>query len=282
MLKMILRCHCLLLQHISSKDPTCFLAVIQRALHLTCILLYLYLCFKNLTRRNKRNSFDLLNGNVFYCSNIAAKLNIVSSARLPRQTRVCSGEMPNSTRVIIVCRLLTKALISLILIQMSNDVESQPGPTVERKGIKLCYWNIQHLTDSKFEEIRHLLTCPDKELFGPDILILSETFCTDKIPETFYSIPGYKVYRKDRAGKSGGGLCAYVKNSIQVERRIDLETKDVEIIWLKICPYKSKRPLFIGGIYRPPSTNAASDKSIGKNIENSFGSRVGTFGRHKH
>ncbi|CAB3982545.1 Hypothetical predicted protein, partial [Paramuricea clavata] len=55
---------------------------------------------------------------------------------------------------------------------------------------------------------------------------------------------------------------------VQAERRIDLETKDVEIIWLETCPYKSKRPLFIGGIYRPPSSNAASDKSIGKNIEN--------------
>ena len=79
---------------------------------------------------------------------------------------------------------------------------------------------------------------------------------------------GYEVYRKDRIGKSGGGLCVYVKNTVQTKRRIDLETDDAEIIWLETCPYKSKRPLFVGGIYRPPSSTAASDKNIGKNIEN--------------
>ena len=201
--------------------------------------------------------------------------------RLPQEPRPCSSmknSMPNSTHVIVTCRLLTKASSSLLLIQISNDVESQPDPVAVRKGINICHWNVQHLTDSKFEEIRNLLTCPSKELFGLDILILSQTFCTKKIPVTFYSIPDYEVYRKDRIGKSGGGLCVYVKNSIQTKRRTDLETDDAEIIWLETddaeiiwletCPYKSKRPLFIWGIYRPPSSTAGSDKSIGENIEN--------------
>ena len=243
------------------------MAVAQRALRSICMLLYLYLCFKNLVRRKTCNSFDLYNGNVFYSSNTTAKPNIASFVRLPRQARPCSSlknSTPNSTRVIVACRLLTKASISLLLIQISNDVESlQPGPVAVRKGINICHWNLQHLTDSKFEEIRYLLTCPSKELFGLDILILSETFCTEKMPVTFYSIPDYEVYRKDRIGKSGGGLCVYVKNSIQTKRRTDLETDGAVIIWLETCPYKSKRPLFIGGIYRPPSPTAGSDKSIG-------------------
>ena len=169
------------------------MAVVRAALRSICTLLYLYLCFENLTRCNKRNSFDLYNGNAFYCSNTAAKPNIASLVHLPRQLTPRSNlksSMPNSIRVIVACRLLTKASISLLLIQISNDVESQPGPVAVRKGINIRHWNIQHLTDSKFEEIRRLLTCPSKELFGLDILILSETFCTEKIPVAFYSIPG--------------------------------------------------------------------------------------------
>ena len=207
------------------------MAVAQKALRSICMLLYLYLCFKNLIRRKTCNSFYLYNGNVSYSSNTAAKPNIASFVRLPRQPRPClslKNSTPNSTRVIVACRLLTKASISLLLIQISNDVKSQPGPVAVRKGINICHRNIQHLTDSKFEKICNLQTCPSKELFGLDILILSGTFCTEKIPLTFYSIPDYEVYRKDGIGKSGGGLCVYVKNSIQTKRRTDLETDDTE------------------------------------------------------
>ena len=40
------------------------------------------------------------------------------------------------------------------------------------------------------------------------------------------------------------------------------------ILWLEVCPYKSSRSLFIGGVYRPPSFTVADDKRLGKNIEN--------------
>ena len=38
-----------------------------------------------------------------------------------------------------------------------------------------------------------------------------------------------------------------------VIRGIDLENKEVEVIWFEVCPFKSKRSLLIGRIYRPPS-----------------------------
>ena len=41
----------------------------------------------------------------------------------------------------------------------------------------------------------------------------------------------------------------------------------MECLWLETCLYKSKRPLLIAGIYRPPSYKAADDKRLGKNFE---------------
>jgi hypothetical protein len=49
-----------------------------------------------------------------------------------------------------------------------------------------------------------------------------------------------------------------------------LEANDLEALWLEVCPYNSKRSLFIAGIYRPPSYKVDEDKKLGKNIENVY------------
>ena len=126
------------------------------------------------------------------------------------------------------------------------------------------------MTDSKFEEIKHGLTSNPKASHNLDVLFISETFCSGSTPISVYAIRGYNVYRKDRIGKSGGGLLAYSKNGLHVKRRPDLESDDVEAIWLEVFPYKSKRSLFIGSVYRPPSYKAHENQKLGKNIENVY------------
>jgi hypothetical protein len=103
-----------------------------------------------------------------------------------------------------------------------------------------------------------------------DILIITETFCPSKVPDSFYAIPDYNNYRKDRIVKVGGGILAYVKNSLNAKHRVDLEASDLEALWLEVCPSNSKRSFFIAGIYRPPSYKVGEDKKLGKNIENVY------------
>ena len=50
----------------------------------------------------------------------------------------------------------------------------------------------------------------------------------------------------------------------RVKRQEDLEADDLKILWLEVCPYKSSRPLFIGGVYRPPSFKVADEKRLGE------------------
>ena len=97
-----------------------------------------------------------------------------------------------------------------------------------------------------------------------DILILTETFCFSKVPDSLYHAPGYQVHRKDRLGKTGGGVLAFVKDSIQVKRRTDLEVTELEALWLEVCP------LLIAGVYRSPSYKVADDRKLGKNIANAY------------
>ena len=53
-----------------------------------------------------------------------------------------------------------------------------------------------------------------------------------------------------------------IEITLQAKRQEDLEADDLEILWLEVCPYKSSRPLFIGGVYRPPSFRVADDKRL--------------------
>ncbi len=56
-----------------------------------------------------------------------------------------------------------------------------------------------------------------------DILFLQETKLDGSFPDKQFSISGYKSYRKDVNGKSGG-LLAYVRGNLLQRRRDDLET----------------------------------------------------------
>ena len=58
------------------------------------------------------------------------------------------------------------------------------------------------------DEIK-LMLCNSKLL---DIFCLSETFLNSSVEESCIRINGFKIERKDRTGKLGGGLVVYLSN----------------------------------------------------------------------
>ena len=172
-----------------------------------------------------------------------------------RKKRAAIVPISNSIRMSFLLRIIKDILF--INLMLCGDIAVNPGPLQSTykllkvsKRLKMCHWNIQRLTDGKLEELRVILAKTETDL---DILSITETFCSRNVPDSFYGIPGYDIHRKDRIGKAGGGILAYVKNSLLAKRRDDLEVRSIEVLWLEICPYKSKRPLFVAGVYRPPS-----------------------------
>jgi len=65
-------------------------------------------------------------------------------------------------------------------------------------------------------------------------------------------------------------VLAFVNQDLRVKRRADLENAHLEIIWLEVFPFKSKRSLFISGIYHPPSYSSADDTCLEANIEQAY------------
>ena len=69
-----------------------------------------------------------------------------------------------------------------------------------------------------------------------------------------WNLPGYEIVRNDR-NRHGGGVALYTRSNISYTRRTDLETDDIECIWVEI-KNKQRKPLLVCSVYRPPSTQA--------------------------
>lgn len=191
-----------------------------------------------------------------------------------RNIRALRRPIHNSTKLQRLLKLTNYGLLATYSI-LSGGISTNPGPfdlraTGKVRGISICHWNIQHLTESKFEEISISLRSHQHTTNKIDVLFLTETFCTSKIPDSFYKIQGYELYRKDRFGRSDGGILAFVNEQFCVNFRSDLTTNVTEVLWLKIFPFKSKRSLLIAGVYRPPSSTCSDDINLGKNIERGY------------
>ena len=81
------------------------------------------------------------------------------------------------------------------------------------------------------------------------------------------------IYRKDRAMGRGGGLLAYVSNTVKCIRRKDLEDDNLEVLWLQVKGHR--RWLLIGNVYRAPSSavtwfdlfESMLDKAVSEGME---------------
>ena len=168
--------------------------------------------------------------------------------------------------------LIVKVNASLYLL-LCGDISSNLGPTASNlnnlnlpnKDLRFGQWNVNYFTDTQYEEIKIHILSPDgaKNL---DILFIFETFFNSNTAAELYYIPGFKLLRKDR-NSNGGGILVCVNTDLISTRRTDLGNNNLEVLWLQVCPFKSKRPKLFGGVYRPPNSNTDHDIKLAGNIE---------------
>ena len=129
--------------------------------------------------------------------------------------------------------------------------------------------NVNYLTKIKFDEIKmHILNSDGRK--NLDILVITETFFSNKTPKELYNIPGFDLLRKDRQTGSGGGIIVYINKELKFSHRTDLEDFDLKVLWFEVCPFKSKGPLLMAGIYRSPSLKAEYDHRLDENIQRAY------------
>ena len=114
--------------------------------------------------------------------------------------------------------------------------------------LSLCHLNVQCISN-KLDVIHDFLNNSK----GPLVLGLSETWLNNTFTDANVATDNYKLYRRDRTGKRGGGILVYVHDSIRSWRRPDLENMDLEAIWIELRLDRSA--YLLCNIYRPPTSN---------------------------
>jgi hypothetical protein len=86
-----------------------------------------------------------------------------------------------------------------------------------------------------------------------DVLAINETRLDSSITDCEVFISGYDIFRRERNtnGRHGGGVCFYVRTSINCTPRHDLNFKDLENLCIEIRKPDSK-PFLVVRWYRPP------------------------------
>ena len=115
---------------------------------------------------------------------------------------------------------------------------------MNNKLITIGFLNVCSLR-GKVEEVGRFMSSRGITVFG-----VAETWLKPSIGDGELTIAHYNLHRKDRLHRHGGGVCIYYHESLAVQRRADLESDDLEVLWLDVGG--SSSCLRIGCGYRPP------------------------------
>ena len=114
--------------------------------------------------------------------------------------------------------------------------------------IDICHVNVRSLNDDKMDAIKAEM------LLEYDIICLTETnLPTARVNDL--NLNGFHpIHRKDRVGKTGGGVGMFIANHLGATRIYDYEIPGLEALWMKI---KAGNNLFLMCVcYRAPNEKA--------------------------
>ena len=87
-----------------------------------------------------------------------------------------------------------------------------------------------------------------------DLIAFNETRLDANITDNMINLDGYDVVRKDRS-RNGGGVCIYLRSSINYKIRDDLFPSELEAVCIEIIKPHSK-PFLVTTVHRPPSASS--------------------------
>ena len=156
----------------------------------------------------------------------------------------------------------------------SETSQSSPGPPLQSSSpttanrnkkppsypMKVIVINFQSIKNKK-EEVLNLIDQAD-----PSIILGTETWLTPQVSSSEIFPPNYEVIRKDRKDGYGGVLIA-VKKDYTANIIEDNSSNECSFVRLNLGPHTS---LFVGSVYRPPSSDLTYMDQLCGQIENLY------------
>ena len=102
------------------------------------------------------------------------------------------------------------------------------------KGFKMAFLNIVSLP-KKIDEINFSMS---KKFI--DLIAFNETRLDANITDNMINLDGYDIVRKDRS-RNGGGVCIYLRSSINYKIRDDIVPSELEVVCVEIIKPHSKQ-----------------------------------------
>ncbi len=113
-------------------------------------------------------------------------------------------------------------------------------------GLKLTQWNLRSIAprngNTKLDQLKTILHQPNKDT---DILGITETWLDNRFTDSDMKIDGYVPERVDWKNRDqqfhkdgSGGVLIYISNKRSYIRRDDLETNNMESIWIELIHKK--------------------------------------------
>jgi exonuclease III len=168
--------------------------------------------------------------------------------------------------------------MSIILLLLCGDIESCPGPIQDElgsflntKGMKIVHQNVRGL----FNNLLGLQELIERH-GAVDIMTVSERHIVDDRfddNDHLYKIPGYVFIYRNRKHGLGGGVAMYIKESVNWERRYDLENDGVEGIWIEVF-VKNSKSFLLATCYRPPDGSNYLPSDFNDNLNVMLGDGV--------
>ncbi|RMC02347.1 hypothetical protein DUI87_21516 [Hirundo rustica rustica] len=103
-----------------------------------------------------------------------------------------------------------------------------------------------------------------------DVVAITETWW-DESHGWSTALNGYKLFRRDRKGRRGGGVALYIKKAFDTTG-IETSEDGVECLWVRIKGKANKAHILLGVRYHPPSQEEEVDSLFYKQLENVSGS----------
>ena len=122
--------------------------------------------------------------------------------------------------------------------------------TFVNQSLHIGHLNIHHLRN-KVADLSVLLSQPTPfHVFG-----VTESRLNSSVNDATVSVSDFSILRRDPCKAQQTGIAVYVHYSILPfsRRRTDLESENVESVWVEIKAHKSK-PLLVGFVYRNPAS----------------------------
>jgi len=124
-----------------------------------------------------------------------------------------------------------------------------PGLGVRSTAQLNCIYSNTHSMGNKQEELEAIV-----QQDSHDLVAIPETWWDDS-HDWSAAMEGYKLFRRDRRGKRGGGVALYVRDCFDCVELNDCDD-EVDCLWVKMRGKATKADILLGVCYRPPNQHA--------------------------